>query len=177
METVLETNRLTLRKLTEDDADFILGLLNQPSFLKFVGDKGVRTLDDARGYICEGPMASYAENGFGLYLVARRDDRSSIGMCGLLRRPTLDDPDIGFGFIPESWSQGFATEASRAVLASARNLHRLERVVAITATNNESSKRVLEKIGLRFVKLIRLSDDADEICLFSTPEVESWPVG
>jgi len=172
---VFETDRLTLRRFTEDDATFILRLLNEPSFLEFVGDKGVRTLDDARRYLREGPIASYKKHGFGLYLVQHGEDGCSIGMCGLLKRDSLDDPDIGFGFIPEFWSQGFATEAARAVLERARNLHSLDRVVAITATRNGSSIRVLEKIGLRFKEMVRLSADAPEICLYSTPDAETRP--
>ncbi|TFG66455.1 MAG: N-acetyltransferase [Gemmatimonadales bacterium] len=172
---MIQTARLALRKLTEEDAGFILRLLNEPSFLKFVGDKGVRNLDDARRYIREGPIASYAEHGFGLYLVQHRADGSAIGICGLLKRDTLDDPDIGFGLIPEWWSQGLATEATQAILDRARSQHGLKRVVAITAANNDSSKRVLEKIGLEFEKMVCLSDDSPEICLFSTPDGENQP--
>ena len=174
-QAVIETARLTLRRFTEDDAGFILRLLNEPSFLEFVGDKGVRTLNDARRYIREGPVACYAEYGFGLYLVQHREESAEIGMCGLLKRPTLDDPDIGFGFIPDSWSQGFATEAAHAVLERARDLHGLKRILAITAPNNDASIQVLKKIGLQFEKTVRLSDDADEILLFSTPDAEAQP--
>lgn len=169
---VIETDRLTLRELTEDDAPFILRLLNEPSFLEFVGDKGVRSLDDARRYIREGPVASYAEHGFGLYLVLRGRDGCSLGICGLLKRDTLDDPDIGFGFIPEFWAQGFATETARAVLDRAKSQHGLNRVVAITTPNNEASIQVLKKIGLRFERTMRLSDDSAEVCLFSTLDAE-----
>jgi RimJ/RimL family protein N-acetyltransferase len=168
---VIETERLTLREFTEEDAAFILRLLNEPSFLEFVGDKGVRTLDDARRYIREGPIASYAEFGFGLYLVQHREDTVAIGMCGLLKRPSLDDADIGFGFIPEFWSQGFATEAAQAVLNRAKSQHGLNRVVAITAQHNGSSIQVLKKIGLQFEKILRLSDDSPEIFLFSTSDL------
>ena len=167
---VIETDRLTLRKFTENDAVFILRLLNEPSFLEFVGDKGVRTLDDARRYLREGPIASYAEFGFGLYLVQHREDSVEIGMCGLLKRPTLDDADIGFGFIPEFWSQGFATEAARAVLDRAKRQHGLNRIVAITAPHNSASIQVLEKIGLRFEKTLSLSEGSPEIFLFSTSD-------
>jgi len=172
---VIETVRLTLCRFTEDDAGFILRLLNEPSFLEYVGDKGVRTLDDARQYIREGPVACYAEHGFGLYLVQQREGGASIGMCGLLKRATLDDPDIGFAFTPDSWSQGFATEAAQAVLERARDLHGLRRILAITAPNNEASIRVLKKIGLQFEKTAHLSDDAPEILLFSTPGAVALP--
>lgn len=167
---VIETDRLTLHKFTEDDAAFILRLLNEPSFLEFVGDKGVRTLDDARRYLREGPIASYKQHGFGLYLVQRDEDASYIGMCGLLKRDTLDDPDIGFGFVPESWSQGFATEAARAVLDRAKSEHGLNRVVAITAPHNGASIEVLRKIGLQFEKALCLSEGSPEILLFGTSD-------
>ena len=164
---VVETSRLTLRHLNETDGDFIFRLLNEPSFLEFVGDKGVRTIEDAKTYISDGPMASYSEHGFGLYLVERSADGAPIGMCGLLKRDTLDDVDIGFALLPEFWSQGYAVEASQAVLGSARTAHGLDRVVAITAQHNAASKRVLERIGMHFDKLIQSAAETDEICLFS----------
>jgi RimJ/RimL family protein N-acetyltransferase len=159
--------------MTDSDAAFILRLLNEPSFLHYVGDKGVRTLDDARRYIREGPVASYQEHGFGLYLVERRGDGVEVGMCGLLRRDSLDDADLGFALIPEAWSQGYACEASRAVLGRARDEHGLSRVVAITAPDNDASIRVLEKIGFRFEEMIRVSDEGPEIRLFAI----DFPVG
>ena len=167
---IIRTERLTLRELAERDAAFILRLLNEPSFLEYVGDKGVRTLADARQYIREGPIASYKQHGFGLYIVQHSEGGCSIGMCGLLKRDTLDDPDIGFAFVPESWSQGFATESARAVLDRARSQHGLSRVVAITAPHNSASIQVLEKIGLRFEKTLSLSEGSPEIFLFSTSD-------
>ena len=164
---VVKTSRLTLRQMTEADDNFILRLLNEPSFLEFVGDKGVRTLEDARAYISSGPMASYAEHGFGLYLVELTDDGATIGMCGLLKRDSLDDVDIGFALLPEFWSRGYAVEAGQAVMAMGHDTHGLDRIVAITAQHNEASKRVLEKIGMTLDGLIRMSEESDEICLFS----------
>ena len=117
---VVETPRLTLRRFTLDDAEFIFGLLNQPSFLEFIGDKGVRTLDDARDYLLKGPIASYETFGFGLYLVNRKQDGTPIGMCGLLKREALQDVDIGFAFLPEFWSKGYAVESASAVLEHGR---------------------------------------------------------
>jgi len=153
--------------MTDSDAGFILRLLNEPSFLEYVGDKGVRSIDDALRYIQEGPVASYREHGFGLYLVDRRDDGVPIGICGLLQRDSLDDADLGFALIPEAWSQGYASEAGRAVLTRAREEHGLSRVVAITSSNNDASIRVLENIGFGFEKMVRLSDEAPEIRLFA----------
>lgn len=165
---VLETDRLVLRRLTVDDAELILDLLNQPSFLRFIGDKGVRTLDDARNYISTGPMDSYERFGFGLYLAALKEDGVPIGTCGLLKRESLEDVDVGFAFLPQFWSKGYAFEAASAVVAYGRSVLGLERIVAITAPDNEGSIRVLEKIGLKFERMIRFPQDGAEVKLFGT---------
>ncbi len=164
---VIETERLTLRQLVTTDAEFILGLLNQPSFLHYIGDKGLRTIDDARNYIVSGPRDSYERNGFGLWLVELRDTKVPIGICGLLKRKTLTDVDVGFAFLPEFWSMGYAYESASAVMGYARNAIGLKRVLAITNPDNASSIKVLEKIGLRFEKMIRLSESEPEIKLFA----------
>src|SRR5215211_8957085 len=118
--TVLETERLFLRQFTVDDAQFVLTLLNEPSFLRYIGDKKVRNIEDARQYVLNGPVASYERNGFGLYLVELKDSHTPIGMCGLIKREELPDPDIGFAFLPEFCNKGFAFEAATAVLHDAR---------------------------------------------------------
>ena len=166
--TVVETKRLTLRRLEIGDAEFILGLLNDPSFLRFIGDKGVRTLDDARQYISNGPIASYERFGFGLYLTERKSDGVPIGICGLLKRESLKDVDVGFAFLPQFCSKGYAFEAASAVMAYGRTVLRLERIVAITSPDNESSIRLLEKLGMRFESMVRLSEDSPEIRLFAS---------
>ena len=165
-ECVIETERLLLCRLTGDDAPFILELLNQPSFLRFIGDKGVRTLDHAREYIRQGPADSYERRGFGLYLVKLRDGGVSIGICGLVKRDALDDVDLGFAFLPSFWSQGYALESASAVLTYSREVIRLNRVVAITNPDNESSIRLLEKLGLQFERMILLPDSTEESKLF-----------
>jgi [ribosomal protein S5]-alanine N-acetyltransferase len=164
---VLETERLALRRLTTDDAEFILELLNEPSFLRYIGDKGVRTHADACRYIETGPMASYERFGFGLYRVELKDGREPIGMCGLLKRDTLPDADVGFAFLPRFWSQGYAFESASAVLAYARDTLGLRRVLAITSPDNVASINLLAKLGFRFERLSRLADDAPEIRVFS----------
>lgn len=164
--TVLETDRLTLRHLKVEDASFILNLLNEPSFLRFIGDKGVRTLDDARNYILTGPMSSYERNGFGLYLVLLKEGLVSIGICGLIKREALPDVDIGFAFMPQFWSKGYAFESASAVMAYARDPLGLQQIVAITDVDNDASARVLEKLGMRFDKLIRLADGNQDVKLF-----------
>jgi RimJ/RimL family protein N-acetyltransferase len=165
---VLETNRLRLRRLEVDDADFILRLLNEPSFLQNIGDKGVRTRDDARLYILNGPVASYEKFGFGLYLVELRESGAPVGMCGLLKRDVLEDVDIGYALIPEFWSKGYAVESVTAVMSYASKVLGLKRVVAVVNPDNQSSIRLLERIGFRFERMVRLSDGGPEIKLFAS---------
>jgi RimJ/RimL family protein N-acetyltransferase len=163
---VLETDRLNLRRISTDDAEFILQLLNEPSFLQFIGDRGVRTLEDAHNYILNGPMASYERFGFGLYLTELKEPRVPIGMCGLLKRDTLEDVDIGFAFVPQYWKQGYAMESAAAVMAHAKEAFGLNRLAAITSPENEPSIALLLKLGMRFEKLTRLTEEAPEIKLF-----------
>ena len=167
---VLETERLILRRLSTADNQFILTLLNEPSFLRYIGDKKVRTLEDAAQYIEAGPVASYERHGLGLGMVELRESRTPIGMCGLLKRDELPDPDIGFAFLPDFWKKGFAFEAAAAVLEDARERLKLDRVLAITTPNNESSIKLLQKLGLKFQRVIKMSADpeAEELFLHST---------
>jgi RimJ/RimL family protein N-acetyltransferase len=165
---VLETNRLRLRRLEVDDADFILRLLNEPSFLQNIGDKGVRTRDDARLYILNGPIASYEKFGFGLYLVELRESGAPVGICGLLKRDVLEDVDIGYALIPEFWSKGYAVESVTAVMSYASKVLGLKRAVAVVNPDNQSSIRLLERIGFRFERMVRLSDGGPEIKLFAS---------
>ena len=165
---VLETDRLNLRWLSTDDAEFILELLNEPSFLRFIGDKGVRTLDDALDYILNGPADMYTRLGFGLYLTELKDGGVPIGICGLLKRDGLEDVDIGFAFLPKFWSRGYAYESAAAVMAYGKTVLGLNRIVAITSPDNYASGRLLEKLGLRFERIIHLSNDASEVRLFAS---------
>jgi len=153
---VLQTERLNLRRMSLDDAEFIVELLNDPAFLRFIGDKGVRTTEDARQYILTGPVDSYERHGFGLWLVELKDSETPIGICGLLKRETLSDVDIGFAFLPQYRSKGYAFESAAAVMRYGRNVLGLRRVVAITNEENIDSLRVLEKIGMSFDRMIRL---------------------
>lgn len=162
------TERLQLRRLHADDAPFILRLLNEPSWLRFIGDKQVRTLDDARSYIANGPMAMYRRHGVGLYHVALREGAVPVGLCGLIRRDTLPDVDIGFALLPEFWSQGYAYEAAAAVLAHGRSALGLRRIVAITSLDNAASARLLERLGLRFEQNIQLANDGEVLRLFAS---------
>lgn len=164
--TILETKRLILRKLSVDDAEFILDLVNQPSFIQFIGDRGVRSVEDAKNYILKGPVSSYERHGYGLYLALLKDGQVPIGMCGLVRRDTLEDVDIGYAFLPQYWSKGYAFEAASAVMDYAKNTLGLKRMLGISTPDNHGSIRVLEKIGLKFQKMVKLSEDDVELKLF-----------
>jgi ribosomal-protein-alanine N-acetyltransferase len=167
MNPVLETERLVLRRLTTDDAAFVVELLNDPAFLRYIGDKGVRTHADARRYVETGPMASYERHGFGLYRVELKDGGEPIGICGLLKRDFLPDVDIGFALLPRHRSKGYAFEAASAVLAHASDTLGLNRVLAITSPDNADSISLLEGLGFRFEGMTRSGDDGPEVKVFS----------
>ena len=158
-----------MRPLTPDDAAFIVELLNDPSFIRNIGDRGVRTEEDARRYIIEGPMSSYARHGFGLCAVDLADAGVSIGICGLLQRNELSVPDIGFAFLSGYRAQGYAREAAAAVLDDARMRLGLESVLAIVNPDNTPSIRLLERLGFQFERLIRLGGEGPELQLFARP--------
>jgi [ribosomal protein S5]-alanine N-acetyltransferase len=162
---VVQTRRLVLRRLESSDAAFILELLNEPEFLRFIGDKGVRTLDNAREYILKGPHDSYTRHGFGLYAACLYDG-TPIGICGLVKREGLADVDVGFAFLTHYRSMGYAVESAAAVLEHARRVLRFQRIVAITSPDNAASIAVLERIGLKFERMIRLAEHSPELKLF-----------
>ena len=162
----LETDRLIIRPITLDDASFILTLLNEPSFLRYIGDKQVRNLEDARQYILNGPVASYERHGFGLCLVELGESHTPVGMCGILKREELPDPDIGFALLPDFWSKGLAFEAAAAVLNDARERLKIERILAITSLDNAASINLLERLGFRFKEIITLTPEREEVRLF-----------
>jgi ribosomal-protein-alanine N-acetyltransferase len=164
----IETGRLLLTELSDDDAEFILGLVNEPSFLHYIGDRGVRTQDDARRYIRQGPAASYQQNGYGLLRMGLKPDAMPIGMCGVLRRDTLPEPDLGFSMLPAFWSKGYAHEAAAAVMTHARASAGVGRVLAITSVDNDPSIRLLGKLGFRFERMVRLGEDTTELRLFAS---------
>lgn len=165
---VLETARLQLRRLDLDDAPFVLRLVNEPSWLRFIGDHGVRTVDDARGYIRNGPLAMYARHGFGLWLVERKGDKRPLGQCGLLKRDGLDHPDIGFAFLPDYWGQGYAQEAAAATLAYGHDALGMPEIQAITSLDNEASIKLLQRLGFGYRRQIELSP-GDPVKLFAHP--------
>jgi RimJ/RimL family protein N-acetyltransferase len=154
---VLDTQRLVLRRLQLSDAEFILRLVNEPSWLRFIGDKNVHDLDDARRYLCEGPLYMYERFGFGLFRVELKSSGVPVGMCGLLKRDTLVDVDIGYALLPQFWGQGYAYESVAAVLAYGHRSLGLQRIVAITSPDNDSSIRVLDKAGMKFERQLEFS--------------------
>jgi RimJ/RimL family protein N-acetyltransferase len=153
--------------MSADDAEFMLGLLNEPSWLRFIGDRGVRTLDDARAYILNGPVATYARLGFGFYVVELKDGGIPIGICGLVKRDFLDDVDIGYALLPRYWSRGYAYEAAAAVLAYTSDTLGLKRIVAITSPDNHSSARLLTKLGLHYEGMVAYPDTNEAVRLFA----------
>ena len=164
---ILVTPRLRLRLLVADDAAFIHALVNDPDWLRYIGDRNVRTLDDARGYIANGPAAMFARHGHALFAVERRDDGAPIGICGILKRDYLDAPDIGFAYLPAYRAQGYAREAAEATLAWGLATHGIRRMLATTALDNEPSVRLLEKLGFRFERTARMPGESHDVKLFA----------
>jgi RimJ/RimL family protein N-acetyltransferase len=164
---ILETERLVLRQLCADDAEFIHQLVNEPAWLRYVGDKGVATVEDARDYILKGPVKMYTDAGFGLWLVERKDDRIPIGICGLIKRDSLADVDLGFAFLSVHRRQGHAFEAASATLSYAKKVLGLEKVIAIMSPDNDASARLLEKLGFHFERMTQLSDNGPELKIYT----------
>jgi RimJ/RimL family protein N-acetyltransferase len=163
---ILETDRLTLRELTFEDDTFVFELLNEPAYLQYIGDKNVRSPDDARKYLTIGPLASYAKHGYGLWRVALKDSDTAIGMCGLLKRDGMDHPDIGYALLARFHGRGYAREAATAVVAHARNVLKLDTLQAVTAQENPASIGLLEKLGFRFDRMITMDGYAEPSRLF-----------
>jgi len=161
----LETPRLTLRRLGFDDAPFLVNLLNQPSFIENIGDRGVRSIDDAHRYLREGPMAMYDKFGFGLWHTALKGGEA-VGMCGLLKRDNLPDVDLGYAFLPQFWGQGLAHEAAAATLRHGALKFRLTRVIGVVSAGNAGSIRVLEKLGMSFERMFSMREDEPPVRLY-----------
>jgi RimJ/RimL family protein N-acetyltransferase len=165
---ILETERLSVREITETDGEFILELLNQPSFIRYIGDRGVRSAEDAKKFIENRFRESYRQNGFGLYTIEIKQDRSPIGICGFVKRDFLEFPDVGFAFLAPFERKGYAFESANAVMKYGKDVLGLKRVLAITVPDNENSIRLLEKLGFRFEELIKTPNDNEKLKLFSS---------
>jgi RimJ/RimL family protein N-acetyltransferase len=161
----LTTERLILRQLTLDDAEFIHALTNDPDWIRYIGDRGIHTNDDARAYITKGPVASYAEFGYGLYAVERKGDPAPVGICGLISRPWLDAADIGFAFLPGFRGLGYAHEAATATVDQAKALG-MTRLVAIVSEDNAASVRLVGKLGMSFERKIAYPGTDEEVCIY-----------
>jgi RimJ/RimL family protein N-acetyltransferase len=163
---VLTTERLVLRWLSSEDAEFIFELMNDPDWLRYIGDRGIRTVDDARGFIASGPVAMYARLGFGLYAVELREAHTPIGICGLIKRDWLEGVDVGFAFLPAFRGMGYAREAAAATLEYARTTLGLDRILAIVSPENDDSVRLLTRLGLAFERMGRAAPEAPEVCVY-----------
>ncbi len=165
--TTLETARLRLRPMLEGDAAFLLEVLNEPAFIRNVGDRGVRTVEEAAQYLRERITAQYERFGFGMWLVELSEPGEPVGICGLIKRDNLEDVDLGFSLLERFWSRGYASEAAAAALGAAWEMAKLSRLVAIVAPHNHASVRLLEKLGFRLENKIRLAPEGEELLLFA----------
>jgi RimJ/RimL family protein N-acetyltransferase len=164
--TITETTRIVIAELSAADAPFILTLTNTAEWLQFIGDRGIKTMEDAENYIINGPMASYAKYGHGLYLVSLKEGNTPIGICGLLQRTTLPDKDIGFALLPVYTGKGYALEAATAIIQYSKEQLGIQRIAAITLPGNARSIRLLVALGLSFEKMVQLEAGKDELMLF-----------
>jgi RimJ/RimL family protein N-acetyltransferase len=164
---VLETERLQLCRLSFDYCEFIVELVNEPSFKRYIGDKNVNSQDEARRYLREGPIGNYEQFGYGLFLVNLRDTETPAGICGLVRREEFEDPDIGFAFLKRYRENGYASESAKAVLEYGFETLELRRIIALADPDNEPSLRLLEKLGFAYEREVRMSEDDHDINLFS----------
>lgn len=164
---LIETTRLIIREFTLEDDAFIIDLLNTPGWLRFIGDRNIKTTEDAHTYLQNVPLASYDKNGFGLWCVVLKENNTPIGMCGLIKRDTLEHIDIGFAFLPQYNGKGYAFEAAEATMQYTTGKLGIDHVVAITSTDNESSGKLLEKIGFRFERIIQFPDDEEVLKYYS----------
>jgi len=163
----IESERLFLRPLTLEDDEFILQLLNTDGFIKYIGDRNVKTIEQAKNYLMNGPLKSYETNGFGLSLVELKTDRTPVGMCGLLKRDYLDHPDVGFAFLPTYTGKGYAYEIVKEIIHYGLDRFQIGKILAIVLPENSSSIKLLEKVGFRYEKNFISPDTNEELCLYS----------
>jgi ribosomal-protein-alanine N-acetyltransferase len=167
---VLESERLLIRQFTLEDSEFILRLLNEPSFLQNIGDRGVRTLEQASTYLREGPIRSYELHGHGAYVVMLKESPQPIGLCGLIKRDAFEDVDIGYAFLPEFWSKGYAFEAAAAVLDYGLHTLRLPKIIALISPGNADSIKLIKKLGFAFSRETQMSE-ASAVAIYELSEL------
>ncbi len=153
---IIQTERLIIRELTLADAAFVLELLNDPGFHEYIGDRGIRDLAGAEKYLRDGPIASYAQHGHGLWRVELKKGSVPVGICGLLQRDTLPQPDIGFAFLARHTGRGYGYESAAAVLQYGRDVLKIPVILAVTAEENPASISLLQKLGFRFERMIQM---------------------
>jgi RimJ/RimL family protein N-acetyltransferase len=163
----LYTDRLALREPNLDDAEFVVELLNEPDFLRYIGDRGVRNLADAQEYLETGPMDSFRRLGFGMFVVEPKDGREAAGICGLIRRDWLDGVDLGFAFLERFRTRGYAFESSAAVVSHAGETLGLERVLAVTTHDNLASIGLLKKLGFTETGAVTAPDEDEELLVWT----------
>ncbi len=166
---MLETERLTLTWVQTTDADFILKLLNDSGFIQNIRDEGIKTLDQAKIHIGVRYIESYQRNGFGMYLVTLKSSGEHVGLCGIVKRESLDCPDIGYAFLAEHSGKGYASESAIAVIEYATHVLGIQRIVGITSLDNKASINILEKAGLIFNKMISTEDGETMLFVPLTP--------
>ena len=170
----LETERLIIDEMQPAEAPFVLELLNDEAYIEHIGDRNIRTLEQAQEFLVEKVIASYARNGFGMYAVRLKRDGSLVGMCGLVKRESLVDIDIGYGFLSQARGHGYALESARCVMDWATTTLGLQRLVAIVSPTNTPSVTLLESLGLRFESIVKLEGEEDAVKLYAwnleTPE-------
>lgn len=168
---MLRTDRLTLAELSFDDVDFVFELLNEPTFKRYLGDKGIETTEDARNYLRDVPLQQYENHGYGLYRIGAGNDDVATGICGLVSRDEFPDPDLGFAFLSAHWGKGYAYESSLAVLAEGRDAHGLRRIIAMADEDNVASTRLLNKLKFRFEGMVIMPGETQEIRQYA---IEDW---
>ena len=166
--STLETERLHLRRLTTDDAALLIDVFTDPAFMRFVGDRNIRTVDQAKAFLEKGPFDSYRKYGFGHFVVTRKLDGARIGICGFVKRDALDDVDIGFSLLPPYRAQGYAFEAASAVMAYGWETLGFQRIVAIASPHNDASIRLLGRLGLTFERMVKLSEGGESLSLYAS---------
>ena len=165
---ILQTERLLLSRLSYADCEFIVELLNEPSFKRYIGDKKVRSHEDAKEYLRNGPVGSYERHGFGMFLVRDRIDSTPMGMCGLVKREEFDAPDVGFAFLQRFWAKGYAVESAIAVLEYGKNVLQLPRIIAMVDPDNGASVRLVAKLGMTFETMVRMPEESQDIKMYTT---------
>ena len=164
---IAETQRLILTKITEDDAPFILELMNTPGWLKFIGDRNIKTVSEARDYIKKNQLKCYEDYGFGYYkILLKSENLKPIGTSGLLKRDTLEHIDVGFSLLPNYYKKGYGFEAANTILNLAKTQFKIKTVCAITLPSNIASIRLLKKLGLSLKKEVKPFEDDETLLLF-----------